>query len=143
MRRATKIDGRVSRAQKAREERRATLLVVARTIFSDKGYHRTSIDDLIEAAGVARGTFYLYFESKRAIFDELLDGLFSTLASSVRRIDVGPEAPPPVVQMDAMVDKVLGTLFANREMASILLREAVGIDDDFDDKLASFFGRID
>src|SRR4051812_30800900 len=96
-----KEDGRVARAARQRENRRAALLQVAREIFAQKGYHRTSIDDLIEAAGVARGTFYLYFESKRAIFDELLDGLFSTLASSVRRIDVSEDAPPPVVQMDA------------------------------------------
>ena len=39
-----KEDGRVSRAQKARESRRAAVLDVARTIFSNQGYHKTSID---------------------------------------------------------------------------------------------------
>ena len=63
-----KIDGRVARAEKARVERRAALLSTARQVFAQHGYHSTSIDDLIDAAGVARGTFYLYFESKRAIF---------------------------------------------------------------------------
>jgi len=143
MRRATKIDGRVSRAQKAREERRATLLVVARRIFSNKGYHATSIDDLIEEAGVARGTFYLYFESKRAIFDELLDGLFLTLAAQVRRIDVSEGAAPPAEQMNATVEQVFQTLIDNREIARLLLREAIGIDADFDRKLADFYGRIE
>ena len=70
-----KVDGRVSRAQRLRESRRAAVLAVARRLFSQKGYHATSIHDIIEAAEIARGTFYLYFESKRAIFDELLDGL--------------------------------------------------------------------
>jgi AcrR family transcriptional regulator len=143
MGKAVKVDGRVSRAQKQREERRAALLVVARRIFSLKGYHATSIDDLIEGADVARGTFYLYFESKRAIFDELLEGLFTTLAARVKRIDISPDAPPPAEQMNATVDRVFTTLVDNREIARILLREAVGIDADFDRKLADFYGRIE
>lgn len=138
-----KVDGRVSRAQRLRESRRAAVLAVARRIFSQKGYHATSIHDLIEAADIARGTFYLYFESKRAIFDELLDGLVTTLQAQVKRIEVGPDAPPPIDQMNATVDRVLTTLLDNREMARILLREAVGIDSDFDRKLSEFYGRIE
>lgn len=139
----TKIDGRVSRAQRLRESRRAAVLSVARRLFSQKGYHATSIHDIIESAEIARGTFYLYFESKRAIFDELLDGLVATLQEQVKRIEVGPDAPPPVAQMDGIVDRVLKTLLDNREMARILLREAVGIDADFDRKLSEFYGRIE
>jgi AcrR family transcriptional regulator len=119
------------------------VLAVARRIFSQKGYHDTSIDDLIEGAAIARGTFYLYFESKRATFDELLDGLVTTLQAQVKRIEVGPEAPDPVEQLNATVDRVLKTLLDNREMARILLREAVGIDTDFDRKLFDFYGRIE
>ena len=138
-----KVDGRVSRARRLRESRRAAVLAVARRIFSEKGYHATSIDLLIESADIARGTFYLYFESKRAIFDELLDGLVTTLQAQVKRIEVGPGAPDPVEQMNATVDRVLKTLLDNREMARILLREAVGIDTDFDRKLSDFYGTIE
>jgi AcrR family transcriptional regulator len=126
-----------------RESRRAAVLAVARRIFSEKGYHATSIHHLIESADIARGTFYLYFESKRAIFDELLDGLVTTLQAQVKRIEVGPDAPDPVEQMNATVDRVLKTLLDNREMARILLREAVGIDSDFDRKLSDFYGRME
>jgi AcrR family transcriptional regulator len=143
VRAGTKVDGRVSRAEKQRKLRRAAVLDAARTVFSQKGYHATSIDDLIEAAGIARGTFYLYFESKRAIFDELLEQLFATIASTVHRIDVGPGAPPPVEQMNATVDLVFRTLVENRETARLLLREAVGIDAEFDQKLYDFYGRIE
>ncbi len=138
-----KVDGRVSRARRLRESRRAAVLVVARRIFSQKGYHDTSINQIIEAAAIARGTFYLYFESKRAIFDELLGDLFKTLQAQVRRIEVGAGAPAPIDQMHATVDRVLKTLLDNREMARILLREAVGLDSDFDRKLADFYGRIE
>jgi AcrR family transcriptional regulator len=143
VRAGNKVDGRVSRAEKQRKLRRQQVLDAARTVFSQHGYHATSIDDLIEAAGIARGTFYLYFESKRAIFDELLDGLFATLASTVHRIDVSPGAPPPVEQMNATVDLVFRTLVENRETARLLLREAVGIDAEFDQKLNDFYGRLE
>jgi AcrR family transcriptional regulator len=141
--RPEKTDGRVSRAQRQRELRRAAVLEAARSAFSQKGYHATSIDDIIEAAGIARGTFYLYFQSKRAIFDELLDELFRTLQGVVRRIETGSGARPPVEQLNGTVGKVLDTLYENRDMARILLREAVGIDEDFDRKLADFYGRIE
>ncbi len=51
--------------------------------------------------------------------------------------------PPPVDQMNATVDRVLQTLLDNRELPRILLREAVGIDVDFDRKLSEFYGRIE
>jgi AcrR family transcriptional regulator len=140
--RTIKEDGRVSRAQKAREFRRAAVMDVARTIFSNQGYHATSIDDIIEGAGIARGTFYLYFESKRAIFDELLDDLFAKLQAVVHRIELGPASAPPLDQMREIVNDVLETLQQNRELARILLREAVGIDADFDRKLSDFYGRL-
>jgi AcrR family transcriptional regulator len=140
--RTIKEDGRVSRAQRARESRRTAVMDVARTIFSNQGYHATSIDDIIEGAGIARGTFYLYFESKRAIFDELLDDLFVKLQAVVYRIEVGPGAAPPIDQMRDIVNRVLDTLQQNRELGRILLREAIGIDADFDRKLADFWGRL-
>lgn len=136
-------DGRVLRARRLRATRRTEILTAARRRFALRGYHRTSIDDIIAEAGIARGTFYLHFESKRAIFDELLAELLATLQATVRRIDVASGAPAPHVQLDAMVTRVLDALVANREMAGLLLREAVGLDEDFDRKLRDFYGRIE
>jgi len=44
-------------------------------VFGELGYHDASIVKVAEAAGVAAGTFYLYFDSKKAIFDELVRDL--------------------------------------------------------------------
>ena len=60
----------------ARGERtRQRLLESAERIFAELGYHDASIVKITEAAGVAQGTFYLYFESKKEIFDELVRDL--------------------------------------------------------------------
>ena len=67
------IDARTKRAEAMRESRRAHILHTALEVFATNGYHQTRVSDIIEAAGIARGTFYLYFESKSAIFLELLE----------------------------------------------------------------------
>ena len=60
----------------ARGERtRQKLLEAAERIFAELGYHDASIVKITEAAGVGMGTFYLYFESKIDVFDELVEDL--------------------------------------------------------------------
>jgi AcrR family transcriptional regulator len=57
----------------ARGERtRRKLLEAAERVFAELGYHEASIVKITEAAGVGQGTFYLYFASKKEIFDELV-----------------------------------------------------------------------
>jgi AcrR family transcriptional regulator len=57
----------------ARGERtRQKLLDAAERIFADLGYHDASIVKITEAAGVGQGTFYLYFASKKEVFDEVV-----------------------------------------------------------------------
>jgi AcrR family transcriptional regulator len=63
----------------ARTERgartRTRLLEAAEQVFTELGYHEASIVKIAEAAGVANGTFYLYFSGKQGIFDELVEDL--------------------------------------------------------------------
>jgi AcrR family transcriptional regulator len=137
-----RLDGRVRRAKQAREARREMVLQCALRVFAHKGYHATSIADIIESAGIARGTFYLYFPSKRAIFAELLGNLFQLLKSTVRPVDVSAGAEPPMDQLRDIVARVLATLVSHRDLTRILLREAVGLDADFDERLNGFYGSV-
>lgn len=134
-------DGRVVRARLLREERRSAILDAARAEFASRGYHTVSISDIIEAAGIARGTFYLYFESKRSIFEEIVDELLAQLRASVKRVDVHSDVPPQV-QLYQNLHSLLVVLMEHRDRASILLRQAVGLDHDFDQKLSSFYGQL-
>ena len=57
----------------ARGERtRQKLLDAAEKVFAELGFHDASIVKITEAAGVGQGTFYLYFASKKQVFDELV-----------------------------------------------------------------------
>jgi AcrR family transcriptional regulator len=54
------------------EVSRRRILAAAEQVFADLGFHAASIVKITEAAGVAQGTFYLYFDSKQAVFEEVL-----------------------------------------------------------------------
>jgi AcrR family transcriptional regulator len=66
----TGVDGRPLSSRGAAT--RGRLLEAAERIFAELGYHDASIVKITEAAGVAQGTFYLYFASKKDLFDELV-----------------------------------------------------------------------
>ena len=134
-------DGRVLRARALREERRIQIIEAARGVFADKGYHAGSINDIIEAASIARGTFYLHFESKRAVLEEILDGFLRDLQVMVKRVDVTSSVSPQD-QLQDNVEQVLARLIRNPDLTRILLREAVGLDEEFDQKLHDFYDRV-
>lgn len=131
-------DGRVRRGQETREARRSQIKETALRVFSEKGYHETSISDLVDAAGVARGTFYLYFDGKDAIFLELLDDLTAHLRANITGIDLAPGAAPMAEQIHAIVVRLLRTVVDNRPLTKIIFREAVGLHASVDERLQSF-----
>ena len=63
--------------------RQEQILAAARKCFKEKGYDGTTIADIVQAAGVAQGTFYLYFPSKRDAFLALSQQLDQAAASTV------------------------------------------------------------
>jgi len=131
-------DGRVRRGQETREARRAQILESALRVFAEKGYHSASVTDLVDAAGVARGTFYLYFDSKEAIFLELLDDLWSHLRANLVGVDLARGAASMEGQLHAIVVRLLRTLVDNRRLTRIIFREAVGLHATVDDRLKAF-----
>ena len=48
-------------------ERREQILAAARAVYDEKGYELATVSEIVRRAGVAQGTFYLYFESKKDI----------------------------------------------------------------------------
>jgi len=139
---ADEEDGRVRRAAERRSRRRVQLLQAAQRVFSNKGYHATSVADILAEASASRGTFYLYFPSKWAVFEALLEQMFQHISRAVRRVRVGEGSEPVVDQMNGNVCRVLDVVHAHRELTIILLREAVALDIDLDRKVAAFYGRL-
>ncbi len=134
-------DGRTERAAKARTQRRRQILDSSLRVFADKGYWRTSISDLVQAAGVARGTFYLYFESKSAVFLDMLDELLGCVEGAVSGVDPTQEISIQE-QLVQILARVLETLSDNRPLTRIIFREAVGLDHEVEQRLSRFDEQI-
>lgn len=66
-------EGVVISAQDKTQDRRNQILNVALKLFATRGYHKTKVSDIVQAAGVAQGTFYWYFKSKEAIALEIIN----------------------------------------------------------------------
>jgi len=120
----------------APDARRAQLLSAARTVFASLGYHRSSVAQIIEEAGVARGTFYNYFESKRACFQAVLGEMMDAVTAAVHPIDVSRDIP---VQVRENLERLFATLTEDDEVARVLFAEAAGIDEEGDEGLRGFY----
>jgi AcrR family transcriptional regulator len=62
----------MTRVVKAPDERRSELIACAQKLFYTQGYQSTSVRDIVDEVGVAKGTFYYYFDSKQAILEALV-----------------------------------------------------------------------
>jgi AcrR family transcriptional regulator len=125
-----------------RQARRQQVLRHAKRIFARKGYHRTNIADIIARARIARGTFYLYFQNKKDLFEELLEQVLGELRQRIHRLRIGPDEADPVEQLRNNLRRVLNFLLAERELTDILLNHSVGFDRDLDVRIRDFYERV-
>ncbi|WP_027186914.1 TetR/AcrR family transcriptional regulator [Desulfovibrio cuneatus] len=74
------------RIVKEHGERLNEFLDTAESLFASKGYNKTTINDIIEAVNVAKGTFYHYFKSKEEVMDAIVDRLINKEIASAKAI---------------------------------------------------------
>jgi AcrR family transcriptional regulator len=76
----------MARVVKEHDERRSEILDVAQELFYTKGYKQTSVQDIIDGVGIAKGTFYYYFSSKIQLLDELVERMLGQTIQLVEPI---------------------------------------------------------
>src|SRR5438309_5302223 len=79
--------------------RRRQLLDVALEVFATNGFHRTSMEEVAEAAGVTKPVLYQHFGSKRELYLELLDDVGAHLMDAIAKAVAA--APGPRQQVEA------------------------------------------
>ncbi|KJD52105.1 TetR family transcriptional regulator, partial [Bacillus amyloliquefaciens] len=80
------------RGRKGKESRKR-LLAVAANEFANRGFHETKVSTIVKRAGLTQPSFYLYFPSKDAIYNELIDGFHANLKNLIEsfRLEEGIE----------------------------------------------------
>lgn len=132
-----------SRRRMSREERKRDILKVAARVFSQKGYRPTTIDTLVEAAGVSKGLFYIYFDSKKQAFIELIESYFTGFAAVLEENHRAlQETFSHTVNAFEVIrtwrENILNILqyhVDNPNLTFVVYQEALGSDDDFSDRV--------
>lgn len=119
-----------------KRERHQALLHAARDVFASKGYHDAKVEDICAAAKVAKGTYYLYFKDKRAVLEELVDGLFQRLGAAILRVDVQGDVR---VQIEHNIRAIVNVFLNDPALTKLLLSFAAGLDPAFMQKISSFY----
>jgi len=131
----TDLRQRKDAARKAQTRRK--LLDAAAAVFARDGFHGPRISDIVGAAGVGQGTFYRYFDSKRAIFDALFDRLLEELLAEFQ--PMSEQLPRDLAEYRrasrAVVGRLAAVLERERALVLLLLRQGASIDADFAAKL--------
>lgn len=126
-------------ALESRQRRREQIIAAASGVFSEKGYHSASINDIIERAGIARGTFYLYFSGKHNVLGAILDEALEHLRARIKPIEVGPDARPPNVQLRENVLRVLRFAAEERSLTRLVLAHGLAPDDQVAERVSAFW----
>lgn len=118
-----------------RADRRESILDAALSCFVERGFHGTAIPQIAEAADIAAGTIYHYFDSKEALVNALYRHWKSAIAQRV--FTAFPQAAPVRVQFSVMWNEMVAFAMAHSQAfafielhnhASYLDSESLAID---------------
>lgn len=70
------------------DNKKSRLLYAAKEVFAEKGLEKATISEIVKKAGMAQGTFYLYFSSKKALIPALANDLLQTMLCEMQREQV-------------------------------------------------------
>lgn len=111
-------------------ERRAQLLDAALRLLAERGFAATSVDAIAKAAGLAKGTVYLYFPTKEALLDALIErqSLLPDLAPLLERGAQLPAGGLDEAFVRAVIEAVWRALHARRELLGVLAHGGAGLE---------------
>lgn len=123
-----------ARSDEAKDERRSQLLYAALDEFFEKGFSAARMDDIARRAKLSKGTLYLYFDSKKAMFQELIDELAIPKIEGIEQI--ARSAP----SIDEALDRfaLLGPMLVRESKLPILMKILIGDSQTFPDILADY-----
>jgi AcrR family transcriptional regulator len=117
-------------------QRRRQLLDVAVEVFAAHGFHRTSMDQVAEAAGVTKPVLYQHFGSKRKLYLELLEDVGANLTDQIAKATA--TATTPRDQVVAGVRCYFDFVVGNRSGFTLLFGSGARRDDEFNDVVRRF-----
>jgi len=78
--------------EQEKEVIRAQMREKGKKLFEKQGIKKTSVDELAQAAGISKGAFYLFYESKEELFMEILEGLETDFRARIFDFSISPKS---------------------------------------------------
>jgi AcrR family transcriptional regulator len=113
------------RVTKSADERRQDLFDAATSVFAEKGISRTTVADLAEAAGVAKGTFYLYFDSKEHLVGALKERFVDEILEHASALYARVGKDDWWALVDETVTSFVDFMLERRDMVHVMVQEGV------------------
>jgi len=118
-------------AEERRADQRERLVRAAINEFASRGYHRTSVEDIVRSAHTSRTAFYAFFDNREAAMYAALQAALRGLLDSVRN---GMRAAGPDTRLiEVGVTAFVGYLVSDPAAARILLLEGIGTSPEVND----------
>jgi AcrR family transcriptional regulator len=111
----------MARILKDHSERRQEFLLTAQQLFHNQGYDNTSVNDILQAMNVAKGTFYHYFTSKEDLLDSLVDMISRNIIDDLKILISNPDMNA-VEKMNAVMSISRRWKEANRQIVMAMIK---------------------
>jgi AcrR family transcriptional regulator len=106
------------------EDKKDNLIQAALKLFEEQGYHTTKVSDIVREAGVAQGTFYLYFKSKEDVFRCIAEACLEEIAVALQQNGVCTGTDEE--QYYRMIRRALEVYHDNKTILKIISLHGVG-----------------
>ena len=107
-------------------DRRDRIIENATRLFAARGYHGTTIDEIVQATGIAKGTFYIYFDSKEELLVEVIKRLIDDTLKKIDRALKERGERDFIARIEAKGSEMLELYLHRSELLYMLLGETVG-----------------
>ncbi len=103
------------------QSRKEDIMKASANLFSQKTYHDVTMDQIAEEVGVAKGTIYLYFDSKENLYLEILEHTHQTIESILEE-EIAKNHPAPE-KLKNILRLIFQFYFQNMDVLRILTRD--------------------
>ncbi|MFO7535661.1 MAG: TetR/AcrR family transcriptional regulator [Kiritimatiellia bacterium] len=112
------------RKERERETHRLAITRAAETVFSRKGFHGATVEEIAHEAGFAVGTLYNFFKSKDELYASVIVSHHETLLPRFDAIIAGPASPSKTIT--ALTDLILANFSEHKEFIRIFFESSSG-----------------
>ncbi|ASS66678.1 MULTISPECIES: TetR family transcriptional regulator [unclassified Paenibacillus] len=98
-------------------DKRQLIIDAAIAVLQEKGMEKTKISDIVKAAGIAQGTFYLYFPSKLSVMPAIAEVMVRNILVRLNAVDDGGSARE---QLDGMVEAIFEVTEQHQDLSALI-----------------------